>query len=605
MDTVRWLAGVVWNIIIGISQVILALAAFFILAVFNNMFGTDEPPKIANGSALVLAPSGILVEQLTAVSPADRIASGGRAPSETLVRDMVTAIRRAKDDDRISTLVIETDRLAGAGASKLHYLGEVIEEFKQSGKPVIAYGGGYSQGQYLLAAHADEVLMHPMGAVLLTGYGSFPTYMRAGLEKLDINVHVFKVGTYKSAVEPLLRDDMSDEVKEANGALLGTLWDDYVNTIARKRALDPQAIFGMYASLSEDLAARDGDLAQLALDAGFVDELKTRIEFRQAMIERVGKSSGGNFKQISMSGYLAATESTEGGSDKIAVIVAAGAIADGEQKAGTVGGDTVARKIRSAMNDDAVKAIVLRVDSPGGSSFASEVIRQQLGAARDAGKPVIISMGSVAASGGYWISTLADEIWAEPTTITGSIGIFSIFFTLEDSLDKIGIHVDGVGTTPLSGAFNVTTALPDLAGDLIQQSINKGYEDFLARVGEARGMTRDQVDAIAQGRVWAGRTALDLGLVDALGNIDAAIAAAAARANTDDYRVIYIEDSPSFRDRLLNNLLTRLPSDFALMFTAEGHMERAIANLGKDARALLSLNDPNHVYAICMDCELR
>lgn len=599
----------IWRGIKIVQSVVSTLLFFlilFLLVLILFSIPSGERPEVPKRAALMINPQGAVVEQLTRVDPLADVFAAGNQESETLLRDLLFAIREAKDDDRIEALVLTLDDMGPTGLSKLYDISEALAEFKESGKPIIAYGDFFEQRQYFLAAQADEVYLHPLGSVVLTGFGIYPTYMAAGLEKIKATVNVFKVGTYKSAVEPLIRDDMSPEAREANALLLADLWQPFVAQIEADRGLEAGTVQAGYATLSDDLRAAGGDVARLAVEQGLVDALKNRDEVRARLVELVGADDSGNsFNRVTMADYVAATRpEIRGDGDTVAVVVARGTILDGDQPAGSAGGDTVARLIRQAHEKDAVKAIVLRVDSPGGSAFASEIIRREVDVAKSKDKPVVVSMGSLAASGGYWISATADEIWAAPSTITGSIGIFGFFPTFDRSLDAIGVHSDGVGTTPLTGAFDVTRPMDDLARDLIQQSIEDGYRKFLGRVAEGRDMTLEEVDAIGQGRVWSGRRALEFGLVDKLGDIDEAVASAAALAELEDYATVYVEDEPSFEEKLIRMFFSGVGGGLGGA-GSQSLAEGLLRDVGADMRALFGLNDPNNVYAVCLACEVR
>lgn len=598
-----------WRGLKALQSLAGTLLFLFLLFFFAKAMFGDDRPVVPDGSALVVDPDGMIVEQLTARDPFEAVLGQDRLPPETLLRDIVSAIRTAAGDKRITALVLSLDGMLGAGPSQLHYLGTVIDEFKESGKPVLAYGTGYSQGQYLLAAHADEVYMHPFGGVYLTGYGIYPTYFKAGIEKLKANFHVFQVGEYKTAVEPYLRDDMSPEARESYSGVLKVLWDAYIEEVARERKLDAAAFRAGFDNMAGDLRAANGDFAVLAENNGLVDGLKTWKEWRQHMVGVVGSNgnhNGSSYKRISLASYISAVgPSDQKGSGRIAVVVARGTILDGEQKPGVVGGDTIARLIRKARSNDKVKAIVLRIDSGGGSVFASEVIRREVEAAQADGLPVVASMGAVAASGGYWIASTADEIWAAPTTITGSIGIFAIFPTFDKTLDSIGIHSDGVGTTPLSGALDPRRPISDLLRDLVQQSIESGYDKFITRVAAGREMTKEDVDAVGRGRVWAGKTARDLGLVDNLGSLDDAVAAAARLAELDEYGTLYVEDPPTFEQRVVDFLLAPLARERIAGGIARSPLQRLVGDLEAEFAQLLALNDPQNVYALCLECRAQ
>ena len=455
-----------------------------------------------------------------------------------------------------------------------------------------------------------------MGAVLLEGYGAYPMYYKNALEKLKINTHVFRVGTYKSAVEPFLRNDMSDAAKEANIAWLSSLWSDYKQQVAERRGFSADNFDETYAALLQKLQAAEGDLSQYAVNAKLVDAIKTREAFRQELIAIVGENDDHTYNHVTFKDYadlvVPKQQFDNPMTDKVAVVVARGVIVDGQAKAGTIGGDSTAALLRRARHDDKVKAVVLRVDSPGGSAYASEVIAQEIRLLRDAGKPVIASMGSVAASGGYWISAPANEIWAAPTTITGSIGIFGLMHTAEDAMATLGLNVDGVGTTELAG---FTAGLPLFKGlepgakDLFQLLIERGYTEFLTMVGENRNMTTDAVDNVAQGRVWTGAKALELGLVDKLGTFSDAIKAAAEKAGLSQYDVKLIKQELSPSEQMIVDLFGEAQANGWLP-KAEASAEQKLlrkltGQLKQDFVLLNQFNDPNGVYSYCVSCSVH
>jgi protease-4 len=475
----------------------------------------------------------------------------------------------------VKVLALDLNRMAGGGLSKLQDLKLAIESFKKSGKPVVAFSDIYFQPQYYLASLADEVFVHPMGMVLLQGYGGYRRYYKEALDKIDARWNVFRVGEYKSAVEPYLRSGMSDEAREARREWLGDLWNSYRGDVAAARDLEPAVLESYVDEFHLRLEAHGGNGAQLALAEDLVDRVAARDEVRARLIELAGEDEdSGSFKQIGPLSYLAATEGTKReGEGVVGVVVAKGAILDGSQPPGTIGGDSTAALIRSLREDDDVKAVVLRVDSPGGSAFAAEIIRREVELTREAGKPVVASMGSVAASGGYWISMSADQIWASESTITGSIGIYAMIPTFERSLEKIGVRIDGVGTHPLAGAARIDRDLPPEASTAMQLLIDQGYRDFITKAAEGRGMEVDEIDRIARGRVWSGQDALDLGLVDHLGGLDQAIAAAAELAELeDDHKIRFVEEQPSRREQLLSWFLLQ-----ARPLLGEGPLVRAPA----------------------------
>ena len=564
-------------------------------------------PQIADGSALLLRPAGSLVEQAVFDRPLELLTTGGGPVGQTALADLLEAVGRAKDDERITTLIIETDDLMSGGMSKLSELRAAILDFKASGKQVLARGERFTQAQYYLASVADELHLSPDGFVLLLGLARYSAYFKDALDTLGVKVHVFRVGEYKSFSEPFTRSEMSDEDRAASLDLLDGLWTLLRDDIASARKLRPEAVDELVHNYRDVLAAAGGDAALAARNSGLVDQFSTRDEWRARLIALVGMDAEGeDVRMVEVEPYLAATRrDLPQVDDQIAVLVAQGAIMDGREPAGVVGGDTFAALIRAAREDEQIKALVLRIDSPGGSAWASEVIRRELELTRLAGKPVIASMSSVAASGGYWIAAGADEIWAAPATVTGSIGIFAMFPEFSEPLKRLGIGVDGIATAPLAGALDPRRPLNAAAADAMQLSIEHGYRRFLAVVGKARNMSAAEVDKVARGRVWTGKAAFELGLVDQLGGLEAAIAAAAARAGVSAYEVVWPEAGASLEQRLLRRL-----SNFAQVLGLEpvasvrtpAPFARLLSELQAPAAELLRWNDPQHVYMHCL-CE--
>ncbi len=583
----------------------LLFVALVILVVV--MLFSDDDPEIADSTALVVSPNGRLVEQLTGQSVERMLNEArGAVTPETLVKDVVDAVEAAKDDDRIQALVLDLNAFAGARMTKLHDVRDAVLDFKTSGKKVVAVSDNYQQDDYYLAAFADEVLMHKMGLILLEGFGRYTMYYKDGIDRLGVDVHVFRVGEYKSAVEPYLRDDMSPEAKEANLEWLGDLWRIYLEDVAEARGIPVEQLEEYANEFPRLIEEAGGVTSQAALDSGLVDAALTRIEMRERLIELVGEDEESHsYNRIAFSEYLETLDDDRFGrkakGDRVGVVVARGTILDGSHPPGTIGGDSTAALIRQARNNEDIKAIVLRVDSGGGSAFASEVIRRECEKARADGKPVIASMGSVAASGGFWISTSSDQIWAHPSTITGSIGIFGVIPTYQRPLaEYLGVRVDGVGTAPLAG-FRLDRELSEDVAETIQNVIDQGYRDFLARVAESRGMTTEEVDQIARGRVWSGEDAYELGLVDYLGDLDDAIAAAAELAELgDDYEVSYIEKELEFKDRVLRDLMARAIRAGGPEIVSDSPLSAVVRRLERSAAELAVLNDPNHAYALSM-----
>ncbi|MGA8276731.1 MAG: signal peptide peptidase SppA [Rhodanobacteraceae bacterium] len=503
-------------------------------------------PVLGPHTALVLDPNGAIVEQYS-IDPAARALGklGGNGVREVQLRDLLRVIEVAAKDSRIDRIVLMPDEITDIGLATARDLGIALDRFRSTGKDIVAVSAGMDQNSYLLAAHANRILLDPEGSVLLEGLASYRSYYKDALDKLGVNVHLIKVGQYKSAAEPYVLNQASDAAKQASQFWMGGIWRDYLDQIAHLRKVDVDVLADDIAHYADRVSAHQGDLARLALDEKLVDSLATRGEAR-SVLRKLGApadADGDGFRQIDYKDYLAtvgATPKLVG--EEVAIVVAQGEIMPGERPQGSIGGKSTARLIRAAREDDHVKALVLRVDSPGGDATASEMIRREVAQTRAAGKPVIVSMGDVAASGGYWISMNADEIWAEPETITGSIGIFGLFVTIPDTLAKLGIHTDGIGTTPLAGALDIRRPLSPEVESILTDVIERGYRQFVGRVAKARGRTPAQIDAIAQGRVWSGSQAKARGLVDHLGGLDEAVAAAARRAKLGaDYRTTYVE----------------------------------------------------------------
>lgn len=576
-----------------------ALANIFIVlllaALVAVILSAPERAEIADGAALLVAPNGAIVEQPARPTfPFPPSFSG--ASGQTKAEDIIEAIQHAASDERIAMLALDLTDLEYASTAQLEAIGEAIEEFQDADKPVVATSDVFTQRRYYLASFADEIYMHPFGELMLTGVGAYRDYYGGLMEKLKVNVHVYRVGSYKSAVEPFIRSDMSVDAKEANQVLVDDLWGSYIDRVAANRGLDPQALHH-YANEYDALLRRvNGDAARAALESGLVDELLTHDAFQERLADRVGADDDGKFLRTGVASYLRSVRGPElpAAGSKVAVVVADGMILAGDQPAGVIGADSTSRLIREAREDEDVKALVLRVDSPGGSAFASEVIRQELELVQTAGKPVVVSMGGVAASGGYWISATADEIWATPTTITGSIGVFAVLPTFEDSLSSIGIARDGVGTSSLTGALDPVAGVSERMGNVIQASVEHTYARFVNLVARGRDMAPEAVESVAQGRVWSGRKAHDLGLVDGLGHLDDAIVAAAVRAGVEQYEVVTIDEPLSTQEKILMRLFDEL-----------GYSPRPpawFASIVDELESLASLNDPRHVYAICELC---
>jgi protease-4 len=531
------------------NLIFVALLIGFLVA----MFGAR--PVLQPRTTLVLDPKGAIVEQYT-IDPAQRALGNlaGEPPKEVQLRDLLRVVDAAAKDPRIERIALIPDEIGSAGLATLHEIGNALDRFRASGKEIVAVAGGLGQGQYLLAAHANRILLDPDGAVVLEGLASYRSYFREALDKLGVDVHLIKVGQYKSAAEPYVLNQASDAAKEADRYWMGGLWEDYLAEIASLRKIDAASIGEDIAHYDERVASQGGDLAKVALAQKLVDTLATRSDARKLLREKGVAEGDESFRQVDYKTYLAmlTPEVRAPLGAEVAVVIAQGEIVPGDQPPGMVGGRSAAQLIRAARVDDRVKALVLRVDSPGGDAYSSELIRREIAETRAAGKPVVVSMGDVAASGGYWIAMDGDEIWAEPTTITGSIGIFGLVLTIPETLAKIGVHTDGIGTTPLAGTFDIRRPLSPELESILTSAIRHGYDEFIGRVAKARKQTPEAIDAIAQGRVWSGSQAKERGLVDRLGGIDDAIASAASRAKLGShYSVRYVEREPSAWERFL------------------------------------------------------
>ena len=600
----------VWNLLNGLRLLIVNLFFLVIIVMIVAVIFTEEKITVPSGSALIVNPSGVLVDQISYADPFSGLIAGNDAPAETLLSDLVKAIDTAADDDRIKLMVLETDALEHSGISKTEELSAAIQRFREHKKAVIAVGDSFNQDQYLLATAADKIFMNPMGEVLLQGFGVYTNYFKQALDKLQVNVHVFRVGTYKSAVEPFMRDDMSPEVKQNHLAWLQSLWQQYKEQVAARRHVAPEKIDDYINKIDEVFASENGDAGKAAVAWHLIDAVKTRDAINAWLVEQVGADDQGDFRGVDFRDYIAgnglvATKHLQVGEhDAVGVIVASGMILDGEQRAGQVGGDTLADLIRQARDDEHVKAVVLRIDSEGGSAFAAEIIRQELLSLQEAGKPLVVSMGSIAASGGYWIAANADEVWAMPATITGSIGIFGAFPTLEKSLDALGVHTDGVGTTALAGAMRIDRPLDAVTARAIQSNINNGYRRFLDVVADGRDMEVADVDKIAQGQVWSGKDAQQIGLVDNLGGLNDAIKAAAARAQLKHYEVRDIEAPLSVPEALVQKLSgakTFFKPQITHWFGGSA-IWSPLRPLLLELQKLSLLNDPKAMYVYCATC---
>jgi protease IV len=597
----------VWRALDGLRKV---LHLIVLLVTFLVIFAALSPsiPIVPHKAALVIAPQGTLVEQL-AGDPFDRAIAElyGQQRAETLVRDLTDAIEAAKTDKRIEVLVLDLGHMSGGGVAKLEEVSAAIRDFRTSGKKVIAFGEGYDQAQYYLAAQADEIYLDPQGLVLIDGFGYYRTFLKGVIDKLSIDVNVFRAGKFKSYTDQFSRSDMADTEEEESLGWLNSLWSQYQAGVVKARRLEEGAIADYANNFAALAKAQRGDLAAVALEKKLVTDLKSRREFEDQMKGLVGEDEDNHtFRAVAHWDYLANVRPARAlhlDGDRVGVVVASGEILDGEQPPGTVGSDSLARLLREALYEEAVKAVVLRIDSPGGSVFASEVIRREVDALRKAGKPVVASMSSVAASGGYYIAMDADQIWASPATLTGSIGVFAVFPTVERTLNKFGITIDGVGTTSLADSLRLDRSLSEGAKEILQSSVEHTYTEFVEHVASARGKSFDDIDAVAQGRVWAGADAAQQGLVDHLGSYKDALNAAAKLAKLgDDYEVQYIEPALGWREAIALQSQA-LAARFARAVAPEREMltnaRRWFAPLEAELARLSRFTDPKQVYYYC------
>ena len=545
--------------LIILNLVFFSLLFMLLLLLTAGMAGSRMQRTLQNDSVLVIKPQGQLVEQYS-IDPLQRAMASlsGDEPKQVQLRDLVRAIDAAANDKRITRILLLPGDLQGGGFAALREVGAALDRFRAAGKPVIAWAANLDQGQYYLAAHADRLLVDPQGGVMITGLANYRLFYKDLLDKLGVDVHLFRVGEFKSAAEPYILDHASPEAKEADSYWMGGLWDSYLTETAKLRKLDPAALRADIDNLPQTIASTQGDLAQLALNEHLVDGLATTADL-VTMMRKEGvpaDEKGHSFRQVDLTRYVADIPS-EGKlfAPGVAIVVAEGEIASGKQSPGSIGGESTAALIRQAREDRKTRALVLRVNSPGGEVFAAEQIRREVQLTREAGIPVVVSMGDVAASGGYWISMNANTIFAEPNTITGSIGIFGLYYSIPNTLAKFGVQSDGVSTGPMAGAFDITRPLDPKVGTVIQAIINKGYHDFVGNVAKARGKNYASIDAIAQGRVWTGQQALDRGLVDQLGGLNNAVADAASLAKLGTgYPVRYVEPSQGSFQRFLNGI---------------------------------------------------
>ncbi|MHA6311529.1 signal peptide peptidase SppA [Pantoea sp. S-LA4] len=604
----RW----TWRVLNFVREFILNIFLILLIVagvgIWLQVSGSGNSSAPMQQGALRVDLSGVLVDKPSVSNRLSKIgrqllgASSDRLQENSLF-DVVDAIRQAKTDSNIKGMVLDLRDFAGGDQPSLQYVGKALREFRDSGKPIYALGDSYSQAQYYLASYASKIYLSPQGAVDLHGFATNGLYYKTLLEKLKVTSHVFRVGTYKSAVEPFLRDDMSPAARDADSRWVGQLWQNYLNTVSANRQITPEQLFPGATAMIAGLNAVKGDTAQYALDNKLVDVLGSRAAADQELVKTFGLDKQSNdYRSVSIYDYSVKPASTQQDGN-IAVVLASGAIMDGEETPGNVGGDTTAAQIRDARLDPKIKAIILRVNSPGGSVTASEAIREELAAAHAAGKPIVVSMGGMAASGGYWISTPANYIVANPSTLTGSIGIFGVINTLENSLDAIGVHTDGVATSPLAD-ISTTKALPTEVQQLMQLTIENGYRNFVGLVAKSRNRTPEQIDAIAQGHVWTGSDAKANGLVDALGDFDDAVKKAGELAKVSKPQLSWYQDDPSFFDMMLNqvNASVRAVLPDPLKAWLPAPMLDVMGAMKAQPGLFDHLNDPQNRYAFCLNC---
>jgi protease-4 len=551
-----------WALLDGTRRALLNLLLLALVLGAVVAAVTSGPPTLKPKTALVLNWAGPVVEQRSGSARDSALKQlQGEDTAQTQLRDVLAVLDAAAKDDAITHAVLLLDGFAGAGLPTLRELAMALERFKAAGKPVTAWGGEYDQKQFFVAAHASQVWLHPMGNVYVEGYGRWRNYYKDLFDRVGVTAHVVRAGKYKNAAETYTANAPSPETMEAESALYQSLWSGWTAAVEKARKQPAGSVMLAIDSLPASLQAAGGNTARWAVERKWVDALKTRDEFRTAMIERgAADDDGKSFRQVSFAQYLARLKPTTSG-DAVGVVVAQGSISDGQAGPGNIGGLSTAELIRKAREDKSLKALVLRVNSPGGSAFGSELVRRELELTRKAGKPVVVSMGDVAASGGYWISMAADQVLADAGTITGSIGVVGVLPTAEGAMDKVGVRTGGATTTWLAGAFDVRRALDPRFEQLIQSAVNHIYGDFTTLVATARKSTPEKIDAIAQGRVWSGQQALEIGLIDGLGSLGDAVAAAAKLGKLDGTaRVQYVEAEPGKLQKWMQRFGVSLPA---------------------------------------------
>lgn len=586
--------------------IMISLFFIFCLAIIIIAIGNQKENEVKE-TALKIEISGGIVEKIpSAETLGDFISDLSKQGGTYSLNEIVDSINRAKSDESITGIVLKLDDFHSTGITKMRIIAKAIDDFKTSGKPVIAISDNYSQEQYFLATTANKIYMNSMGSVELSGFGHYRTFFKDAIDKLKINVHIFRVGTFKAALEPFFRNDMSEEAKIADLAWLSEVWKTFKEDVRKRRPTIKIDDFDEYINNSDkELAKYSGDFAAMALAANLVDGALSREELNDVLVNTFGSdgSKQNSYKQINLDQYIKKNRLPvfpwDVKENQIGVVYAQGIILDGEQSEENSGGDSVASIIRKARLDSKIKALVLRIDSGGGSVFGSEIIRKEVELFKKSGRPVIASFSSVAASGGYWIATPADEIWASPTTITGSIGIFGAFPTFEKLSNHLGVYSDGVGTTNIANGIDLFSPLNPVVQNIFQSSVEFGYDQFLTHVSKSRKMSKEEVDKIAQGRVWTGTMAKQLGLVDQLGDLKDAIASAAKRAKISDYDVITVEKDRSDQAEFFKQLTDELSAK-----AINGHINnkknlegKVFQYIKKNFAFYEKMNDPQNIYA--------
>ncbi|MBM0169986.1 signal peptide peptidase SppA [Altererythrobacter sp. C41] len=595
-------AGKVWRLLVGIKDgMSLLFLLLFFMALYALLTARPSPAQVREG-ALLLELDGVVVEEKSEIDPFTVLLSGEPPITEFQSRDLVRAIDEAATDDRVKAVVLDLTSFLGGGQVHLQDIGEALDRVRAADKPVLSYAVAYGDDAMMLASHASEVWVDPLGGAIIAGPGGSNIYFGELLENLQVNAHIYKVGEYKSAVEPYSRSDMSPEARENYQALYGALWEEWQANVKKAR---PQIQLDRVTQQPvEWIAGADGDLATAAMEAGLVDKLGSKTEFGERVAEIAGADTWddtpGKYAHTELDPWLADIEPEQPGK-KIGVVTIAGTIVDGDAGPGTAGGDRIRDILLDALDED-LAALVVRVDSPGGSVTASEEIRRGILRHKAKDIPIVVSMANVAASGGYWVSTPADRIFAEPETITGSIGIFAVIPTFENAAANWGIHADGVRTTPLSGQPDLIGGFTPEIEAILQSSIENGYRDFLTRVAESRSMTPAQVDAIGQGRVWDGGTARQIGLVDQYGGLDDAVAWAAKQAKLEEggWHLEFLGDDVQPYDSLIRQIVAGESARSGDIFAMVARREQTLlARVASDVDRLLSVSG---MQAYCLAC---